>query len=192
MQIKRKGFTLNIFEDTIESPRIYYEDTNKTKMICFSRKYNLGDEHDFKNPLEFKKWYEKHKEEICCIKPLYLYNHSGLSISTTPYNDKFDSGQIGYVYCLKSDFIEDEKLLDNKIIENQLEEEINDYDLWLNNIPPYYSFEITDENDDRIECMGVFEYNGLKEMIEEMKERSEHQYDFLFNAYLEKENENCL
>ena len=35
--------------------------------------------------------------------------------------------------------------------------------------------------------MGVFEFTTLKEMIGEMKERSEHSYDFLFDSLLKQE-----
>ena len=49
MEIKRKGLTLRIFEDDIEDPREYYKDTNVTTMVCFHRRYSLGDKHDFKS-----------------------------------------------------------------------------------------------------------------------------------------------
>ena len=42
-------------------------------------------------------------------------------------------------------------------------------------------------NDENIECMGVFELTSMKEMFDEMKERSEHKYDFLFDEMLKKQ-----
>ena len=35
--------------------------------------------------------------------------------------------------------------------------------------------------------MGVFELTSMKEMFDEMKERSEHKYDFLFDEMLKKQ-----
>lgn len=33
-----------------------------------------------------------------CILPVYLLDHSGLSLSTSDFNDPWDSGQVGYIY----------------------------------------------------------------------------------------------
>lgn len=33
--------------------------------------------------------------------PLYLYEHSGIAMSTTSFNDRWDSGQIGWIYTDK-------------------------------------------------------------------------------------------
>lgn len=35
------------------------------------------------------------------ILPLYLFDHSGLTISTSDFNDPWDSGQVGYIYLDK-------------------------------------------------------------------------------------------
>jgi hypothetical protein len=37
------------------------------------------------------------------ILPLYLYDHSGISISTGSFGDPWDSGQVGYIYCSPED-----------------------------------------------------------------------------------------
>ncbi len=184
MRIKRKGLTLNIFQDDIESPREYYQDSNITKMICFHRKYQLGDEHGFANPAEFAEWVKNNEKNIAIIKPLYLLDHSGITISTHDFMDPWDSGQVGYVYVMK-DQVKD---YDKTVIENLLENEVNEYANWLAGIPQYFAFEITDEDDYLIECEGVFELTTEKEMFNEMKERSEHKYDFLFDALLQQEN----
>jgi hypothetical protein len=38
-------------------------------------------------------------EKNCVILPLFLYDHSGLSMNTKGFSCKWDSGQVGYVYC---------------------------------------------------------------------------------------------
>ena len=35
--------------------------------------------------------------------PVYAYIHSGITIATTPYSCRFDSGQAGYIYLTKKD-----------------------------------------------------------------------------------------
>ena len=194
MSIKRKGFTLTVFEDDIEDPREYYKDTNMSKMICFHRRYQLGDKHNFKTPSEFNEWYNKNKDKVACIMPLYLLDHSGLAISIHDFKDPWDSGQVGYVYILK-ETLKEHGMADDigsyDVCRTMIETEVDEYDNWLRGIPQYYAFNITDQNDEPIECMGVFEFTSFKDMISEMKDRSEHKFDFLFNALL-KEQESYL
>ena len=33
--------------------------------------------------------------------PLYLYDHSGITMNTTGFNDRWDSGQVGFIYTTK-------------------------------------------------------------------------------------------
>ena len=73
-----------------------------------------------------------------------------------------------------------------------MEEEVDVYDNWLQNIPPYYSFEILDKDKNQVESMGVFEFYSKETMLEAMKERSEHKYDFLFDEALKKYDENYM
>ncbi len=190
MSIKRKGLTLEVFEDTYDDPREYYQDTNLTKMICFHRKYKLGDEHNFSSPNEFDEWYKKNEDKVACIMPLYLLDHSGLYMSTHDFQDPWDSGQVGYVYILKETLREhnmDNEIASYDICRAMIDEEVEEYSSWLCGIPPYYSFTITDENDNVIESMGIFELTSKKEMFNEMKDRSNHKYDFIFDALLERE-----
>jgi len=89
-------------EDYPENPR---EWGNLTKMICFHRRYNLGDKHNYRHD-DYNNWDEMKKdimkrENVGVILPLYLYDHSGITISTTPFNCPFDSGQIGFIYIRK-------------------------------------------------------------------------------------------
>lgn len=37
------------------------------------------------------------------VLPLYIYEHSGVCLSTSPFNDPWDSGQVGYIYCTLED-----------------------------------------------------------------------------------------
>ena len=194
MTIKRKGLTLTVFEDDIEDPREYYKDTNVTNMVCFHGRYKLGDEHNFANPSQFDEWYKKNKDKVACIMPLYLLDHSGLAISIHDFKDPLDSGQVGYVYILK-ETLQEHGMADDigsyDVCRTMIETEVDEYDNWLRGIPQYYAFNITDQNDEPIECMGVFEFTSFEDMISEMKDRSEHKFDFLFNALL-KEQESYL
>jgi len=108
MTIKEKQFgdyIMRIFYD--DCPTDPREDFNLTKMVCFHKRYNLGDEHDLKHD-DFDSWDEMEKyltgvEKPIVIKPLYMYDHSRITIRTRPFSDGWDSGQIGFVFIRKQD-----------------------------------------------------------------------------------------
>lgn len=87
------GTILKIYQDEdCYSPR---EDDNLGTMICWHRRYFLGDKHKFSTPDEFREWWKTQKG---IILPLYLYDHSGITMSTSPFSCPWDSGQVGWLY----------------------------------------------------------------------------------------------
>ena len=89
-----------------QSPR---EWDNLGIMVCQHSRYNLGDvqigkrEKDklhFYDTDDFLQFLKENKGKIIAL-PLYLYDHSGISMSTGrdyPYNDVWDSSRVGYIY----------------------------------------------------------------------------------------------
>jgi hypothetical protein len=81
------NFTIEIHTDsTIESPRTW---DNLATLVCFHRRYNLGDTDDGYHSEEFSGWDDVLKQiendhQLAAIVPLYLFDHSGLCISTDP------------------------------------------------------------------------------------------------------------
>ena len=104
---------LRIFhDDTPESPR---EWDNLGTMVCGHRRYSLGDE-EAENTDLYSSWGEWLANEVfvpnggpdnVVYLPLYLYDHSGITISTSPFNCSWDSGQVGWIYCTKKRFLEE-------------------------------------------------------------------------------------
>lgn len=99
------NYILRLFYD--ECPTNPREDYNLTRMVCFHKRYDLGDSHDYKHD-DYESWDEMEKnitrmENPIVIKPLYLYDHGGITISTKPFGDRWDSGQIGFVFIRKDD-----------------------------------------------------------------------------------------
>jgi len=95
-----KKFELEIVQDTDpESPRTW---DNLGTMVCFHKRYELGDKTDYRTE-DYDSWEElkegiiKNEGEVV-ILPLYLYDHSGITISTSPFGCNWDSGQIGWVF----------------------------------------------------------------------------------------------
>jgi len=91
-------------EDPI-NPRTEWD--NVTKIVCFHGRYDLGDtpktlgwtprRENFLGWSELESHIEK-EEDGFMILPLYLYDHSGLALSTKPFNCRWDSGQVGFIY----------------------------------------------------------------------------------------------
>ena len=119
-------------DDFFPNPR--REDENFGTMICFHRRYQLGDEHEYFSSDDLleelfinasgggdkgKQMYDNFVdsfdlhpgtmvkiqaynralmaeiEKSYVVLPVYLLDHSGLSVSTTDFNDPWDSGQTG-------------------------------------------------------------------------------------------------
>lgn len=76
--------------------------------------------------------------------PLYLYDHSGITISTTPFSDQWDSGQVGFIYADKAKARETcGRDLTDEEIADVLRAEVTTYDQYLTG--DIYRFEIERE-----------------------------------------------
>ena len=140
IETKRIGkYEIEIHTDeSPESPRTSMD--NLGKMICFHGRYNLGDKHDYDHR-DYSGWDEQKEaiiknENVCVILPLYLYDHSGITISTSPFSCRWDSGQIGWVYVSKESVRKEYgvKRINQELIEKVtkvLEGEVETYDQYL-------------------------------------------------------------
>lgn len=152
------GYTIKIYrdEDPI-NPRVDME--TRSKMICFHRRYNLGDAHNFDSPSAAEEWLKRNKDKIALVKPLYLYDHSGITISTVPFSCPWDSGQVGVVYVLKQD---NEEVDAEQIIES----EVKLYDQFLTG--EVYGFRIFQGvEDDAEEVDSCWGFYGMDHCLEE-------------------------
>ena len=101
--IENEKYKLEIFDDLNPcSPR---EFDNLGTMVCFHRRYNLGDETELKSS-DFSSWEELEsylykEEDVLIAIPVFMYDHSGLWINTTGFSCPWDSGQVGYIYISK-------------------------------------------------------------------------------------------
>jgi hypothetical protein len=132
-----KKFRIKIVQDTDpSSPR---EDDNLGTMICFHSRYNLGDKHNYQSISELK-----NKDNVISL-PLYLYDHSGITMKTSPFSCSWDSGQVGVIFVSKKRVREEfgvkriSKKLQEKII-SYLTNEVETYDQYLTG--DVYGYEI--------------------------------------------------
>lgn len=95
---------------------------NLGTMACWHRNYNLGDEMPDVTPEEYR---DDLPDEAVVVN-LYLLDHRGITISTSQFASKWDSGWVGYIWADPS-----ETSLDKEAIREVLEGEIETYDLYL-------------------------------------------------------------
>ena len=77
-----------------QSPREW--DNIGTVVIHNRSRYAFADETASMDELQAL---ESDKSLICL--PIYLYDHSGITINTTGFTCRWDSGQVGVIYCTK-------------------------------------------------------------------------------------------
>jgi hypothetical protein len=128
----KDGRSLEIHsDDDPESPR---EWDNNGIMVCWHSRYNLGDKHDHETPQDFLDWKKEHGDEVIACLPLYLYDHSGLTISTGPFSCPWDSGQVGWIIATRESLESgghDVDKLEVAKVEEWLRGEVEAYDQYL-------------------------------------------------------------
>ena len=97
------------------------------------------------------------------ILPLYLFDHSGISISTGSFNDPWDSGQVGWIYCSKERAVEEwgKKVCTRKVRDAAiacLKSEVEVYDQFLTGDVYGYVIETTPEEDEDGDAIGDGEH----------------------------------
>jgi hypothetical protein len=169
--INYKGYTVTIYPDE-DSPDPRKEFDHLGTMVCFHRRFDLGDRHEFRDPDEFRNFLKEEKP-ICL--PLYLYDHSGITISTE--SEKFracdpqgwDWGMLGFIYVTKENVREEYnvKRVSRKVLDKVtklLQSEVEEYDHFLTG--NVYGYEITKAGEDEEpqignvidSCWGFFGY----------------------------------
>lgn len=76
------------------NPREEFETLGQ--MVCWHGRYTLGDKHDWTDPDEFSKYLKSCTGAVAL--PVYLFDHSGLAVATTPFHCPWDSGQVGWIW----------------------------------------------------------------------------------------------
>lgn len=213
MLIGEKGdFTLLIKEDTdTASPR---EDDTFGTMVCFHRRYSLGDQHDYADKDDFlrelyldtvgnneqgERRYERLMNrfdtpehggygsnqyqrafdnalleainEKHIILPLYLYDHSGITMNTTGFSCPWDSGQVGWIFATKDVVLKEyggKNLTAEKRekAKNLLQGEVKYYDSYL--CGDCYGFELLENGKMIDSCWGFI--GSIDQVLEAIKD----------------------
>jgi hypothetical protein len=138
-EFKTKDKVLKIFiDESPENPRTAWD--NLGTMVCFHKRYDLGDNHNYSSS-DYDSWDEMEKaiikqEDVAVILPLYLYDHSGITMNTTGFSCGWDSGQVGFIFVSRETLRNEYgvKRISNKIIEKAtklLLGEVETYDQYI-------------------------------------------------------------
>lgn len=171
-------------DDDPWSPR---EWDNLGTMAFFHKRYNLGDT-DGPQDVEGAIYIEESDQYISL--PVYMYDHSGITISTSPFGCRWDSGKLGIIYVSKQDIKEEYGDCSEETVEKVLERlngEVETYDQYLRGDIWGYVVEkskvYTAEDGDQIlqwetvdSCWGFFGYEEAESegqaMLESFQEES--------------------
>ena len=191
---KYRGYMINIHLD--EDPQSPREWDNLGVIAYKHRNYALGEE-EISDPIDWLAeklgidepgdYCNENKDRLEALflekhvtLPLYLYDHSGITISTTPFSCCWDSGRLGYIYTTLEQL---NKLRHNwkrwsakrrEKASKWLEEEVEGFDQYLTG--DVYGFEIIDPDGENIDsCWGYYGYENIDELIEECKSTIDHE-----------------
>lgn len=247
MMIAKSGpFVVTVeFDNDPLDPREQYD--NFGHMICWHRRYNLGDNHGYDSPEEFlselvhdntgnaerkkiiadvkrgeyegmkleynrssrewklnvycdflKKWFTECTfdaplensldlvfdaiienmsmdalvsiaEDLVVILPLYLYDHSGITMNTTGFSCRWDSGQVGWIYATKYEIRKEYGKLTEDTIDaarRLLVAEVSEYDSYISG--QCYGFRLYEDGKEIDSCWGFL--GDFREVIQWMKQ----------------------
>ncbi|MBO3462861.1 hypothetical protein G7B40_031530 [Aetokthonos hydrillicola Thurmond2011] len=167
-----KDYCIEIVQD--DDPLCSRDWDNLGTMVCWHKNFDLGDglpekmkkrfklleSRDGSSDLDlFRKWKALHKNSLV-VMPVYLYNHSGLTISTKPFHCPWDSGQVGWIYA-SHDRIKQElnvETITNEILDSTKEillKEVETYDQYLRG--EVYGYVVKDHKQKLIDsCMNFY------------------------------------
>ncbi|HDL90263.1 MAG TPA: hypothetical protein ENG14_05110 [Thermodesulforhabdus norvegica] len=124
------------------------ECTNLGTMICFHNRYKLGDKHTYDHT-DYSGWDEMYnalsEEYDALVVPLYMHDHSFISLSLSPFSCPWDSGQLGFI-CVSKRRIRDwfgVSRVTKKVLNRAtscIMDEVREYEAFINGC--HWKFEI--------------------------------------------------
>ena len=187
--LEHKGYKIQVIVDDCPSnPR---DDDNLGTMVCFHSRYQLGDKnHGFSTPQEFIDFLEKNKHNIIAL-PLYLYDHSGLTMSTGTFACDaagWDTSHVGIIYITKEKARSEYGRLTKATvarIEGYLKAEVETYDALLTG--SCYGYQILDKDGNEVADGSCWGYYGYDHKNSGLLEQAQALIDYEINRVLKEE-----
>jgi len=97
LEEKINGYLVRILHDDGADNPILEEEAIKIAVWC--RNYDFGNCHDFEDPQEFTQFCKNNR----VVKvPIFMLDHSGITINTTGFGCPWDSSQVGWAFLTES------------------------------------------------------------------------------------------
>jgi hypothetical protein len=120
--------------------------------------------------------------------PLYLYDHSGITMNTTGFSCGWDSGQVGFIYVTKYQLKQEYGIskvmpIHWKKAEERLKAEVKVYDRYIRG--DVYCYTIHDKNEDIVvDSLGGLYEDSTEEIIKMAKEWIDYEVTNSINGLL--------
>lgn len=158
------GFKIEVHYDSDpENPRKAWDNAGTVALWDGSR-YCFADEKLSRDELQ-----EIGEDEGNLWLPIYIYDHSGITIKTTAFSCEWDSGQIGLIYMSKEKAKHEWPDATDEQIYEYLKGEVEVLDQYLTN--EVYGYRIFDQQGEEVaSCWGFYGDPGyvMKEAEEEV------------------------
>lgn len=192
LELTKRALNIRIQQDSDSENPLNWDDLIKVAYV--SKKYILGNEEvsdlaeHIMNLLEYgdeyrNRMYNRHgdtKELFDLLLerlnkkgyvalPVYAYIHSGVTVATTPFGCRWDSGLGGFTYVKRTDYIKDfgaKKNVKNSVIEDHLKGNLETFDTWLRGEVYYFSIEDAETEETLDSCGGFYGSNYANDMVE--------------------------
>lgn len=200
-QIEKDNKEIKILRDeTPLHPREDYEPCSE--IATFHRRYSFGGHEDIKDVLSgidvTDKDYERIMDSgslaeiieilekyVVAILPIYMYDHSGISLSTTPFSCQWDSGTLGFIYVTREKMMEWQPSWKRmtahriKTVKAWLVAEIDVLDKFQSG--EVYGFQCFEDGEEIDACWGFYDFTNMADHMTE-------EFSDLFTELMEKEN----
>lgn len=145
-QMEQNGKRLDVYVDQWpDNPR--ENGDNLGQLVCWHRRYELGSKEEVKaarafDPSNYGGWADLEKVierefKPVVILPVYMLDHSGIALSTSSFHDRWDSGQVGFIFATRESVTKwfNKKRITKDLrekVEAQLRSEVDQYGKYVN------------------------------------------------------------
>lgn len=173
--IEKHGYTATISYDMDGSSADPRENDNLGTIIGWHRRYNIGEQRFTTDPGDFLADLQR---ERAIYLPVFMYEHSGVALSTGSFGDPWDSGQVGFIYVSRADVLKEysTKIVTKKVREQVLgvlKAEVAEYSAWMGG--EVYGFEIVDAEGEFVDsCWGFIGLDNIRDEVNAILENLPH------------------
>ena len=149
-----KGLTVSVYQDTEPCCDPRDDDGNLGIMAIIHPRYELGDTH----AMTARQLLRICESKDVVALPIFMYDHSGITIRTIRFDCPWDSGQVGFIFVTKAAIRQEYgwKRISAKRagkVRGRLISEVKTYDMFIRGA--VYGYEVTNDDDDCLDsCWG--------------------------------------